>query len=35
MMFDRVIVFDSGKLVEDGTPETLLAGNGTFKELLS
>ncbi|GLS35777.1 hypothetical protein GCM10010869_13660 [Mesorhizobium tianshanense] len=35
MMFDRVIVFDSGQLVEDGTPETLLAGNGIFKELLS
>ncbi|TIS68869.1 MAG: ABC transporter ATP-binding protein, partial [Mesorhizobium sp.] len=35
MMFDRVIVFDSGKLVEDGTLETLLAGKGIFKELLS
>ena len=35
MMFDRVIVFDSGQLVEDGTHETLLAGNGIFKELLS
>ncbi|RWM33515.1 ABC transporter ATP-binding protein [Mesorhizobium sp.] len=35
MMFDRVIVFDSGQLVEDGTHETLLAGKGIFKELLS
>jgi putative ABC transport system ATP-binding protein len=35
MMFDRVIVFDSGQLMEDGTPETLLARNGIFKELLS
>ncbi len=35
MMFDRVAVFDAGQLVEDGTHETLLAGNGIFKELLS
>jgi putative ABC transport system ATP-binding protein len=35
MMFDRVIVFDSGQLVEDGTHETLLAEDGIFKELLS
>jgi putative ABC transport system ATP-binding protein len=34
-MFDRVAVFDAGQLVEDGTHETLLAGNGIFKELLS
>ncbi|PRD42435.1 hypothetical protein C5748_16780 [Phyllobacterium phragmitis] len=34
-MFDRVIVFNAGRLVEDGTHETLLARNGTFKELLS
>ncbi|RWC33852.1 MAG: ABC transporter ATP-binding protein [Mesorhizobium sp.] len=34
-MFDRVIVFDSGQLVEDGTHETLLAENGIFKELVS
>ncbi|RCS22631.1 ABC transporter ATP-binding protein [Phyllobacterium salinisoli] len=34
-MFDRVIVFKDGQLVEDGTHETLLARNGIFKELLS
>lgn len=34
-IFDRVIVFDAGGLVEDGTHETLAAGNGIFKELLS
>ena len=32
-MFDRVMVFDRGQLVEDGTHETLLAENGIFKEL--
>ncbi|TIX96225.1 MAG: ABC transporter ATP-binding protein, partial [Mesorhizobium sp.] len=31
MMFDRVVVFDSGQLVEDGTHETLLAESGIFK----
>jgi putative ABC transport system ATP-binding protein len=34
-MFDRVIVFDKGKLVEDGTHETLLQKSGIFKELVS
>lgn len=34
-LFDRVIVFDAGELVEDGTHETLLARNGIFKGLLS
>lgn len=34
-MFDRVLVFDAGRLVDDGTHETLLAGNGIFRELLS
>jgi putative ABC transport system ATP-binding protein len=33
--FDRVIVFDAGELVEDGTHETLLARNGIFKGLLT
>ncbi|HEY5817643.1 MAG TPA: ABC transporter ATP-binding protein [Mesorhizobium sp.] len=33
--FDRVIVFDSGQLVEEGTHETLHAGNGIFKGLLT
>ncbi|WP_274626771.1 ABC transporter ATP-binding protein [Arvimicrobium flavum] len=34
-LFDRVLVFDSGALVEDGTHETLHAGNGIFKTLVS
>lgn len=34
-LFDRVIVFDAGTLVEDGTHETLSAGNGIFKTLVS
>lgn len=33
--FDRVIVFDAGTLVEDGTHETLSNGNGTFSTLVS
>jgi putative ABC transport system ATP-binding protein len=34
-LFDRVIVFHGGELVEDGTHETLAARNGIFKGLLS
>jgi len=34
-LFDRVLVFDAGALVEDGTHETLNAGNGIFKKLVS
>jgi putative ABC transport system ATP-binding protein len=34
-MFDRIVVFDKGKLVEDGTHETLLQKSGIFKELVS
>jgi putative ABC transport system ATP-binding protein len=34
-MFDRVIVFKAGRLVEDGPHETLLEKNGIFKELVS
>ena len=34
-LFDRVIVFDKGALVEDGTHATLLKKNGIFKELVS
>ncbi|MBA3449537.1 MAG: ABC transporter ATP-binding protein, partial [Pseudaminobacter sp.] len=33
--FDRVIVFDDGELVEDGTHETLSARNGIFTGLLA
>jgi putative ABC transport system ATP-binding protein len=33
--FDRVIVFDKGRLVEEGTQETLLENSGIFKELVS
>ncbi|MDB5526795.1 MAG: hypothetical protein JWM58_4558 [Rhizobium sp.] len=34
-LFDRVIVFDKGKLVEDGTHAALIENNGIFKELMS
>jgi len=34
-LFDRVLVFDSGSLVESGTSTDLLEKNGMFKELLS
>jgi putative ABC transport system ATP-binding protein len=34
-LFDRVLVFDRGSLVESGTTTDLLEKNGMFKELLS
>jgi putative ABC transport system ATP-binding protein len=34
-LFDRVLVFDHGALVESGTSNDLLEKNGMFKELLS
>lgn len=34
-LFDRVVVFDAGALVEDGTHATLLKKNGVFKQLAS
>lgn len=34
-LFDRVVVFDNGALVEDGTHATLLEKNGVFKQLAS
>lgn len=34
-LFDRILVFDRGKLVEEGTHEALLQNNGVFKELVS
>ena len=30
---DRIIVFDQGKIVEDGTHTELLASNGLYKTL--
>ncbi len=33
--FDRVIVFESGHLVQDGTYETLLKEGGVFRELVA
>ncbi|MFB7613052.1 ABC transporter ATP-binding protein [Kitasatospora sp. NPDC056181] len=30
---DRVLVMDQGRIVEDGTPEELIAGSGRFAEL--
>ncbi|WP_275784488.1 ABC transporter transmembrane domain-containing protein [Pararhizobium gei] len=34
-LFDRVLVFDRGMLVEDGAPDVLAENNGIFKELVS
>ncbi len=34
-LFDRIMVFDRGMLVEDGTHATLVENNGIFKELVS
>jgi putative ABC transport system ATP-binding protein len=34
-LFDRVLVFDRGMLVEDGTHAALVENNGIFKELVS
>ncbi len=34
-LFDRVIVFDAGQLVQDGAYETLQAENGIFKSILT
>lgn len=31
---DRILVFDHGKIVEEGDYDTLAAGNGAFRELL-
>ena len=33
--FDRVIVFDGGQLVEEGTHETLKTGRGIFEKMLA
>ena len=33
--FDRVVVFDGGELVDDGSHETLLERNGIFKAMLA
>ena len=33
--FDRVLVFDSGELVADGSPEELKKSNPVYQELLS
>jgi ATP-binding cassette subfamily B protein len=30
---DRILVFNHGKIVEDGTHEALLAQNGLYKQL--
>ncbi|MGH6861263.1 MAG: ABC transporter ATP-binding protein, partial [Phyllobacterium sp.] len=34
-LFDRVVVFENGALVEDGTYDTLLEKDGVFKQLAS
>jgi putative ABC transport system ATP-binding protein len=34
-LFDRVLVFDKGKLVADGTPSNLIEKSAIFKELVS
>lgn len=33
MHMDRILVFDKGKIVEDGTHKDLLAKSGAFKKL--
>jgi len=30
---DRVLVMDGGRIVEDGSPETLIAGTGAYARL--
>ena len=32
---DRIIVLEGGRIVEDGTYEELIAGNGVFSELVA
>jgi ATP-binding cassette subfamily B protein len=34
-MMDRILVFDRGRIVEDGTHEELLKINGIYKRLWS
>jgi putative ABC transport system ATP-binding protein len=33
--FDRVVVFENGEMVGDGSHETLLERNGIFKAMLA
>jgi ATP-binding cassette subfamily B protein len=33
--FDRILVLQGGKLIEDGTPETLMRNQGTYYDLIS
>jgi ATP-binding cassette subfamily B protein len=32
--FDRILVLDKGRLVQDGAPDTLLRGDGIYRELM-
>jgi ATP-binding cassette subfamily B protein len=32
--FDRILVLESGRLVEDGPPDALLCGNGPYRKLI-
>jgi ATP-binding cassette subfamily B protein len=32
--FDRILVLDSGRLVEDGSPQALMQGNGIYRRLI-
>jgi len=32
--FDRILVLERGRLVQDGSPETLLRTDGTYRKLI-
>ena len=33
--FDRILVIEKGRLVEDGSPEALLRGDGIYRKLIN
>lgn len=33
LIMDRILVFDKGRIIEDGNHQKLLAGNGLYKKL--
>jgi len=32
--FDRILVLDKGRLMQDGSPEALLRGGGVYRRLM-